>query len=142
MISPPSPPPLLFLFRSGPENWIVYKAWWGNKPSMAKADVSGVAGVNSFNSLHPVSAYIPYVPYDIIYLPTCVRTYHNPFLIICFNYCIVQCTEKTLCVWTASHPNRSGSGPSTSRIGTCIPKVRRRSWCYMYRAYQYYFCLC
>lgn len=39
---------------AGPENWVVYKVWWGNKPIMAKGDLSGVAGVNVFNSIHPV----------------------------------------------------------------------------------------
>lgn len=38
----------------GPENWVVYKAWWGNKPIMTKGDVSGIAGVNSFDAMHPV----------------------------------------------------------------------------------------
>lgn len=65
-----------------PENWMVYKVsisslisvafdsqyahlihfilgllmqvWWGNKPSMAKGDLSGIPGYKSFNSLHPV----------------------------------------------------------------------------------------
>jgi hypothetical protein len=42
---------------AGPENWIVYKAWWGNKPSMTKGDLSGIAGVNSFNTVHPVRIF-------------------------------------------------------------------------------------
>jgi hypothetical protein len=46
--------PLCGFFTSGPENWIVYKAWWGNRSAMAKGDLSGIAGVNSFNSVHPV----------------------------------------------------------------------------------------
>ena len=56
----PSKPCSLFLqFPScddygSPENWIVYKAWWGNKASMVKGDISNVAGVNSFNAIHPV----------------------------------------------------------------------------------------
>jgi hypothetical protein len=40
--------------HEGPENWVVYKTWWGNKPIMARGDLSGIAGVNSFNSIHPV----------------------------------------------------------------------------------------
>ena len=44
-----------FFTFQGPENWMVYRAWWGNLPVMAKGDVSGVAGVNSFNAVHPVS---------------------------------------------------------------------------------------
>jgi len=40
---------------NNPENWVVYKVWWGNRPIMAKGDLSGVPGYKSFNSLHPVS---------------------------------------------------------------------------------------
>lgn len=36
-----------------PENWIVYRVWWGNQPFMAKGDVLDVHGVNSFNAMHP-----------------------------------------------------------------------------------------
>lgn len=56
----PSKPCSLFLqFPSSddygsPENWIVYKTWWGNKAVIAKGDISGVPGVNSFNAIHPV----------------------------------------------------------------------------------------
>jgi RNA recognition motif. (a.k.a. RRM, RBD, or RNP domain) len=42
------------LLITEPENWTVYKVWWGNKPAMAKSDLSGVPGYKSFNSLHPV----------------------------------------------------------------------------------------
>ena len=48
----------LFSFNSEPENWLVYKVWWGNKPSLAKNDLSGVPGYKSFNSLHPVRSAI------------------------------------------------------------------------------------
>jgi len=57
----PSKPCSLFLqFPSSddyasPENWIVYRTWWGNKAIMAKTDLSNVPGVNSFNAIHPVS---------------------------------------------------------------------------------------
>jgi hypothetical protein len=33
-----------------PENWMVYKVWWGNRPILAKGDVSDIPGVNSFSS--------------------------------------------------------------------------------------------
>lgn len=41
-----------------PEDWSVYKVWWGNRPIMAKADVSGIAGVNSYSSHHPRKLFI------------------------------------------------------------------------------------
>ena len=41
-----------------PENWTVYKVWWGHKPIMATGDVSGVAGVNSYNSVHPRKLFL------------------------------------------------------------------------------------
>jgi Galactoside-binding lectin/RNA recognition motif. (a.k.a. RRM, RBD, or RNP domain) len=60
----PSKPCSLYLqfpscddYRS-PENWIVYKAWWGNKELMAKEDASGVPGVNSFDATHPRKLFI------------------------------------------------------------------------------------
>lgn len=60
----PSKPCSLFLqFPScddycSPENWTVYKAWWGNKELMAKEDASGVPGVNSFDATHPRKLFI------------------------------------------------------------------------------------
>mmetsp|Transcript_18240 Transcript_18240/g.45199 ORF Transcript_18240/g.45199 Transcript_18240/m.45199 type:complete len:518 (-) Transcript_18240:175-1728(-) len=60
----PSKPCSLFLqFPScddygSPENWMVYRAWWGNQPAMAKGDLSGVAGVNSFNAVHPRKLFV------------------------------------------------------------------------------------
>jgi hypothetical protein len=50
--------------RGHPENWIVYKAWWGNKESLIKGgdDVTGVAGVNSFDSVHPRKLFIQGLP--------------------------------------------------------------------------------
>ena len=41
-----------------PENWTVHKVWWGNRPIMAKGDVSDIPGVNSFNSEHPRKIFI------------------------------------------------------------------------------------
>lgn len=32
--------------------------WWGNRPILAKADVSGVPGVNSFSSEHPRKVFL------------------------------------------------------------------------------------
>eukprot|EP00536_Pseudo-nitzschia_multiseries_P005314 jgi/Psemu1/318621/estExt_fgenesh1_pm.C_990005 len=40
------------------ENWIVYKAWWGNKEPLAKEDVSSVAGVDAFDSVHPKKIFV------------------------------------------------------------------------------------
>lgn len=60
----PSKPCSLFLqFPScddygSPENWTVYRAWWGNKPIMARGDLSGIAGVNSFNATHPRKLFV------------------------------------------------------------------------------------
>jgi hypothetical protein len=44
------------------ENWKVYRAWWGNKESMIKGDVSGIAGVNTFDSVHPRKLFISGLP--------------------------------------------------------------------------------
>jgi Galactoside-binding lectin/RNA recognition motif. (a.k.a. RRM, RBD, or RNP domain) len=41
-----------------PENWTVYKVWWGNRPILAKGDVSDIPGVNSFSSDHPRKVFI------------------------------------------------------------------------------------
>jgi RNA recognition motif-containing protein len=41
-----------------PESWTVYKVWWGNKPSLAKGDLSSVAGYKSFNSVHPRKLFV------------------------------------------------------------------------------------
>ncbi|KAL7526074.1 hypothetical protein ACHAXR_003149 [Thalassiosira sp. AJA248-18] len=40
-----------------PENWLVYRVWWGRKASMAK-DLNGVAGVNIYDSVHPKKLWI------------------------------------------------------------------------------------
>jgi hypothetical protein len=67
----PSKPCSLFLqFPSSddyasPENWIVYRTWWGNKAIMAKGDLSAVPGVNSFNAIHPVSHTADYLDNDM-----------------------------------------------------------------------------
>jgi hypothetical protein len=55
--------PLILQFPStddygSPENWAVYKVWWGNKEIMAKGDLSGVAGVNIYKALHPRKLFI------------------------------------------------------------------------------------
>jgi hypothetical protein len=44
-------------YRS-PENWTVFKAWWGNKELMANEDASAVPGVNSFDATHPRKLFI------------------------------------------------------------------------------------
>jgi hypothetical protein len=44
------------------ENWKVYKAWWGNKESLVKGDISGVPGVNTFDSVHPRKLFIQGLP--------------------------------------------------------------------------------
>jgi hypothetical protein len=59
--------PLILQFPSTddygkPENWTVFKVWWGHKPIMATGDVSGVAGVNSYNSIHPRKLFISGFP--------------------------------------------------------------------------------
>jgi RNA recognition motif-containing protein len=40
----------------------VYRVWWGSRPVMAKADVSGVAGVNSYNAFHPRKLFLSQLP--------------------------------------------------------------------------------
>lgn len=64
---PPGNTKLVLQFPStddygNPENWAVYKVWWGNRPVMAKADVSGVAGVNSYNAYHPRKLFVSQLP--------------------------------------------------------------------------------
>mmetsp|Transcript_13677 Transcript_13677/g.34389 ORF Transcript_13677/g.34389 Transcript_13677/m.34389 type:complete len:576 (-) Transcript_13677:830-2557(-) len=44
-------------YRS-PENWTVYKAWWGNKEPMVAEDVSNIAGVNAYDSVHPKKIFV------------------------------------------------------------------------------------
>lgn len=41
-----------------PEIWTVYRVWWGQKPSMASGDISGVAGVNMYSALHPKKLFV------------------------------------------------------------------------------------
>jgi hypothetical protein len=41
-----------------PENWTVYKVWWGHRPLMAKADASDVPGVEIFNAAHPRKLFV------------------------------------------------------------------------------------
>ena len=46
-----------------PENWSVFKVWWGFKPLIAKGDnLTDVAGVNSFNSIHPRKLFLRGLP--------------------------------------------------------------------------------
>lgn len=44
-----------------PENWRVYRVWWGRKPSMA-GDLNGVAGVNLYSMIHPKKLFISQLP--------------------------------------------------------------------------------
>lgn len=55
---------------------MVYRAWWGNQPIMAKGDLSGVAGVNSFNAMHPVRTSLHFVLFFIVGMCSshCVRS--------------------------------------------------------------------
>ena len=49
--------------RGKPENWAVYKVWWGNRPIMAKEeDLSHVAGVDSKITPHPRKVFIRGLP--------------------------------------------------------------------------------
>lgn len=41
-----------------PEDWEVYRVWWGHKDSMAAKDLSGVAGVNIYSSVHPKKLFV------------------------------------------------------------------------------------
>ena len=54
--------PLFLQFPSSddygnPENWLVYRVWWGRKQSMAQ-DLNDVAGVNIYTSVHPKKLFI------------------------------------------------------------------------------------
>ena len=40
-----------------PENWMVYRVWWGRKQSMAD-DLNDVAGVNIYASVHPKKLFV------------------------------------------------------------------------------------
>ena len=44
-----------------PENWRVYRVWWGRKESMA-GDLDGVAGVNIYSAVHPKKLFIQGLP--------------------------------------------------------------------------------
>jgi hypothetical protein len=78
---------------SGPENWNVYKAWWGNKPIMAKGDVSGIAGVNSFNAIHPVSL----VSRRKCSKPGQIRLTHYCVLFVLVVFCCFGCFCRENC---------------------------------------------
>lgn len=45
-----------------PEDWEVYRVWWGHKDSMADKDLSGVAGVNVYSSVHPKKLFVSGLP--------------------------------------------------------------------------------
>jgi len=45
-----------------PEDWEVYRVWWGHKDSMAGKDLSGVAGVNLYSSVHPKKLFVSGLP--------------------------------------------------------------------------------
>ncbi|KAL7554774.1 hypothetical protein ACHAWF_018309 [Thalassiosira exigua] len=47
---------------SNPKNWTVYHVWWGSKPSMATADLSGVAGANIYSAVHPRKLFVSGLP--------------------------------------------------------------------------------
>ena len=50
---------------ASPENWKVFKVWWGYKPIMASSSAEKLAevpGVNSFNSIHPRKLFIRNLP--------------------------------------------------------------------------------
>jgi len=54
--------PLFLQFPSSddygnPENWMVYRVWWGRKRSMAD-DLNGVAGVDLYSSVHPKKLFL------------------------------------------------------------------------------------
>ena len=104
------------LHSSGPENWIVYKAWWGNKPSMAKSDLSGVPGVNSFNAVHPVSEGYS------LRASLGLHSLTQPSL----NALSLAKPEKTIRQRPLSHSHRGRSGSSEGRTRTCFQKVWRR----------------
>ena len=44
-----------------PENWRVYRVWWGRKSSMA-GDLNGVAGVNIYSMIHPKKLFVSGLP--------------------------------------------------------------------------------
>jgi len=63
---PPDPCSFFLQFPStddygSPENWSVFKVWWGHKPLMAGNDLSGVAGCNNNvtgGGLHPKKLFV------------------------------------------------------------------------------------
>lgn len=38
--------------------FLLLQVWWGNRPILAKGDVTGVPGVNSFSSEHPRKVFL------------------------------------------------------------------------------------
>ena len=84
---------LFMLTLQGPENWMVYRAWWGNQPVMAKGDLSDVAGVNSFNAVHPVRSF--YSDVCIVHKPYAANTVHS-FFFFSENYSSVDFRRSRL----------------------------------------------
>lgn len=119
----------LLLMMIGPENWMVYRAWWGNQPVMAKGDLSGIAGVNSFNAVHPVRCLLCCQVIDQENMRL------RPSLLFHF-------LAQTIRQWTVKDINSDRSGYSPSGIGTSISKVW---WCSrrnLHCSNQYYLCFC
>ena len=48
--------------RRQPENWSLYKVWWGRKKLMAKEDLADVYGVNAYIGMHPKKLFIRGLP--------------------------------------------------------------------------------
>jgi len=48
---------LWFVTTKGPENWKVYKVWWGNKKPMF-GDLTNVPGVNISSYIHPKKLFV------------------------------------------------------------------------------------
>jgi hypothetical protein len=49
--------------QKDPENWKVYRVWWGQKESMVVAgDTGAVAGADSYDSVHPKKLFIQGLP--------------------------------------------------------------------------------
>lgn len=136
----PSKPCSLFLqFPScddygSPENWSVYKTWWGNKAIMAKGDLAGIPGVNSFNAIHPVRAH-----FDEMFDRFLKIIIDSSDLALLYS---LSTPAKTLCQRFAKDPDRSRSRHSTGRVGTGLSEIRWRTWCHLYHPNQHHLCIC
>ena len=109
----------------------MYKAWWGNKPSMVKGDISNVAGVNSFNAIHPVSL--------VSQLSRAYQLCLDDYLTL--DSCDHR-SEKTFCQPASKDLYRSRSRYPKSRIGARVPQIRRCSRCHLYCPDEYDICFC